>query len=304
MLTANFKIIRRWARRLTRGLIQLTRYREYVLFVVVITLFGAKLGGGTPDLKLIGVTLANLLVVAFAFMYNDVVDAPDDALDARKAVRNPISAGLISERTGLIACAIVALLVLSLYALLGGMALLMGTLALALGFLYSWRASRLKAVPIADLISHSLSLAGLQFLAAYFAYGQGQPYGWMFVLVVGLISVYGQLSNELRDLSVDRKAGIRHTAHWLGPRWTKCLMVLSLVAAASVLGAMLWLGTIPLWLLAIPLAAAPFVFGRPAWRLVRGESNLMDDREHMHDPMLVVGLITVTVWFVSERLTL
>ena len=58
---------------------------------------------------------------------------------------------MISPTIGKAACLFVAVLVLGLYALLGGMTFLLGALCLALAFLYSWRIARLKAVPVADL---------------------------------------------------------------------------------------------------------------------------------------------------------
>jgi len=292
----------RWLRRSVKGLMQLTRYKEYVLFVTVTTLLGAKLGGGIFDLRLLIVLVANILVVGFAFMYNDVEDAEDDALDARKAKRNPISAGMISPRIGKAACLVVSGLVLGLYALLGGMALLLGALCLALAFLYSWRVARLKAVPVADLLTHSLSLAGLQFLCAYFAFDQGKPYSWLFFVFVALISVYGELNNELRDIEVDRKAGIRHTADLLGVRWTKAMMVVSLVAAFAVLAVFLALEMIPLWLLVVLFLVAPMLFAEHLWRLVRGQADVMDEREAMHDPAILAGLFICVVWFVADTM--
>jgi 4-hydroxybenzoate polyprenyltransferase len=287
-----------------QGLLQLTRYKEYVLFVAVTTLMGAKFGGGSFDLRLLIVLVANILVVGFAFMYNDVEDAPDDALDAKKARRNPISAGMISPRMGRAACLFVALLVLGMYALLGGMTFLLGSLCLALAFLYSWRVARLKAVPVADLISHSLSLAGLQFLCAYFAFDQGQPYSWLFFLFVVLISVYGELNNELRDFEVDRKAGIRHTADLIGVRWTKILMIASLIGAFVVLGLFLAVDMIPLWVVIVPLVVAPMLGAEQIWNLIRRKSDVMTDREAMHDPVVLGGLIALVMWFVSDRLIL
>jgi len=298
---------RAWYRpvhRLAKGLLQLTRYQEYGIFVVITTLMGAKFGGGALDLRLLIVLAGNILVVGFAFMFNDVEDAPDDALDEKKAVRNPISAGMISPRIGRAACVVVSLLVLSLYGLLGGMTLLLGSLCLVLAFLYSWRVARLKAVPVADLISHSLSLAGLQFLCAYFAFDQGKPYSWLFFMFVALVSVYGELNNELRDLSVDQKAGIRHTADLIGIRWTKILMVVSLVIAAGMLGAFLALEMIPLWLLIVPMVVAPMFFAEHIWNMLRRKMNVMDDREDMHAPALLVGLVTMMVWFVSDKIVL
>lgn len=296
-----------WARRVerpVRGLLQLTRYKEYVLFVAVTTLLGAKLGGGAFDVRLLIVLVANILVVGFAFMYNDVEDAPDDALDAKKAQRNPISAGMISPTIGKAACVLVAALVLGMYAMLGGMAFLLGALCLALAFLYSWRVARLKAVPVADLISHSLSLAGLQFLCAYFAFNQGQPYSWLFFLFVALISVYGELNNELRDFEVDRKAGIRHTADLIGVRWTKVLMIASLVAAFIVLGLFLAMEMIPLWVVIVPIVIAPVLCAEQIWNLIQRRADVIADREAMHDPVVLGGLITIVMWFVSDKMVL
>ncbi len=294
----------RWLRRPLLGVVRLTRYREYVLFVTVTTLFGAKFGGGEFDLRLLIVLVANMLVVAFAFMYNDVEDAPDDALDERKAQRNPISAGMLSPRAGRAVCAITALLTLGMYALLGGMAFLLGALCLALAFLYSWRMARLKAVPVADLISHSLSLAGLQFLCAYFAFDQGKPHSWLFFLFAALISVYGELNNELRDLAVDRRAGIQHTAHWIGARGTKLLMFISLALALVMLGVFLWLEMIPLWLLIVPIVVAPMLFAEHIWHVLRRRTFAIEQRELMHEPALVMGLFTILAWFVGDRLLL
>jgi 4-hydroxybenzoate polyprenyltransferase len=296
------KVIARWARRPLKGLLQLTRYREYVLFVCATTLFGAKLGGGDFDLRLLIVLLANILVVGFAFMYNDVEDAPDDAMDAKKARRNPISAGMISPRMGRWACVVVSAALLGLYALVGLMPFLLGAFCLALAFLYSWRVARLKSVPVADLISHSLSLAGLQFLCAYFVYDNGKPYSWLFFLFVVLISVYGELNNEVRDIVVDRKAGIRHTANLIGLRWTKVLMVICLASSVLVMGAFIAMQFIPIWLILVPALIGPMLFAEQLWRLVRRQANVMDDREDMHEPALLIGVITVVVWFVADKL--
>ena len=294
----------RLARRPMKGLLQLTRYREYVLFVCVTTLMGAKLGGGDFDLRLLIVLAANILVVGFAFMYNDVEDAPDDAMDEKKARRNPISAGMISPRMGKAACVAVSALLLGLYSLLGLLPFLLGAFCLALAFLYSWRVARLKSVPVADLISHSLSLAGLQFLAAYFAFDQGKPYSWLLFLSVVFISVYGELNNELRDIVVDQKAGIRHTADLIGMKWTKVLMVASIAGALAVLVYFLVAQVIPVWLFIVPAVLGPMLFAEQLWKLVRRESSVVDDREAFHEPALLVGVITILAWFIADKIPL
>ncbi|MBX7214111.1 MAG: prenyltransferase [Thermoflexales bacterium] len=286
------------------GLIQLTRFKEYVVFVTVITLVGAKLGGGDIDLRLLIVLIANLLVVGFAFMYNDVEDAPDDAMDAKKALRNPISAGMISPRVGKLACLGVALAVVAAYATLGLMPFLLGAFSLALAFLYSWRFARLKAMPIADLISHSLSLAGLQFLCAYFVYDQGKPYAWLFFLSTVALSVYGELNNELRDAEVDKKAGIRHTADLIGPVWTRRLMILCAVSGVAIFVAFLALGLIPLVLLFGFALVMPILLGPKLIQFWRGKANFMEDREAIHNPLMLSMLAAVLFWYVGDKLPL
>lgn len=292
----------RWARRPIKGIIQLTRYKEYIFFVAVTTLLGAKLGGGDFDLRLLIVLLANILVVGFAFMYNDVEDAPDDAMDARKAMRNPISAGMISPTTGKLACLVVAVLLMGLYATLGLMTFALGGLCLLLAFLYSWRVARLKAIPVADLISHSLSLAGLQFLCAYFAYDHGKPYGWLLFLALVFFSIYGELNNEVRDIEVDQKAGIKHTANLIGLKRTKALMIACVVAGFAVFGAFVALEFIPWWILLIPVIAGPMLMAEQIWALLRRKSSIMEDREDIHNPIVLVGLLTMVIWFVADKL--
>jgi 4-hydroxybenzoate polyprenyltransferase len=303
-MPTTLKAMVRWARRPLKGLLQLTRYREYVLFVCVTTLMGAKLGGGDFDLRLLIVLAANILVVGFAFMYNDVEDAPDDAMDEKKARRNPISAGIISPRMGKLACLVVSAALLGLYGLLGVMPFLLGAFCLALAFLYSWRVARLKSVPVADLISHSLSLAGLQFLCAYFVYDQGKPYSWLLFLSVVFVSVYGELNNELRDIVVDKKASIRHTADLIGMKWTKVLMVISIVGALAVIVYFFVAQIIPVWLFIVPAVLGPMLFAEQLWKLVRRESSVVDDREAFHEPAMLVGAITILAWFIADKIPL
>ena len=80
-----------------KGLIRLTRWKEYVPFVIPLTILGALLAARPNnillDWRLIVVTAANILAVAYAFMINDIEDAPDDARDPDRAARNPINDG-------------------------------------------------------------------------------------------------------------------------------------------------------------------------------------------------------------------
>ncbi|HRJ45606.1 MAG TPA: LON peptidase substrate-binding domain-containing protein, partial [Caldilineaceae bacterium] len=102
-----------------------------------------ELDGQMPEE--LAVMAANVLVVAYAFMINDIEDAPDDAMDPARAKRNPVTSGLISVRAGYTACRIVAAATMLLYAFGGAWVFIIGGITLLLSHLYSWKPVRLKA---------------------------------------------------------------------------------------------------------------------------------------------------------------
>lgn len=239
------------------GLIMLTRWKEFVPFVVPLTLLGALLAinptQSSLDARLIAVTLANILVVAYAFMINDIEDAPDDAREADRAARNPITSGKIDIKVGYAACAIVAVATLVLYAFGGEGVFAIGALTLILSHLYSWRRVRLKAYPVTDILSHSLMLSGLLLLAGFFIYSNQPGVVWLIAAGATLVSVYGQLYNQLRDYDMDKAAGLKNTAVLIGTENTRRAMYLAILLAAICFVVAIVNGAFPLWL-AIPLA--------------------------------------------------
>jgi 4-hydroxybenzoate polyprenyltransferase len=232
-----------------KALIKLTRWKEYVPFVVPLTILGALLAapsnGILLDWRLVAVTLANILAVAYAFMINDIEDAPDDARDPDRAARNPVTMGEIGVRFGYAACRVVGAATLLLYWLGGGSVFIVGILTLLLSHLYSWRPVRLKAWPVTDIVSHSLMLSGLLLLAGYYTYHNAP----------GI--VYGQLYNQLRDYDMDKAAGLFNTAIILGENNTKRLMYLSLALAVACILVAVWQGLFPAWLAAVILVSLP-----------------------------------------------
>lgn len=221
------------------GLIRLTRWKEYVPFVIPLTVLGglmaARPNGLLLDWRLIAVTVANILAVAYAFMINDIEDAPDDARDPQRAALNPVSSGEIGVRTGYAACRVVAALTLMMYALGGLTVFGIGLATLGLSHLYSWRPVRLKAWPVTDIVSHSLMLSGLLLLAGYFTYHNNPGIVWFVAAGATLFSVYGQLYNQLRDFDNDKAAGLFNTAIVLGERLTRKMMYMSIGLAVTCL---------------------------------------------------------------------
>ncbi len=207
------------------GTIRLSRYREFMWFVIITTFLGAASSGGAFGVRLVTALVANWLAVAFIFMINDVEDAQDDALSPHKAMRNPVASGMLSHRSGRLASGLVAALAALLFLLLGFGSAIWGLLSLLLGYIYSWKKIRLKNFPLLDVLSHSMMLAGCQFLAAFFAFSPGLHWWWPVVFCMPVsISMYGELFNELRDFHKDREAGLSHTAAILGYRPTMVMM--------------------------------------------------------------------------------
>lgn len=280
------------------GILRLTRCGEYLWFVVITTLLGAAVGKGSFGWPLIIVVAANWLAVGFAFMINDVEDAPDDALNPAKVNRNPISAGDLSARSGRAASFGGAIAAAVLYALLGLWPFAIGMTCLVIGYLYSWRRIRLKVIPVADLISHGLMLAGLQFLAAYFTFGPGPAGQWVFPFAfIVAISLYGQLFNELRDFEGDLKAGVTHTASLLGPRVAHILMMtLFAIGVGSAVITVSVVQLIPTWVLLITAALAAVLLVRPLLRVRRSQSA-MELQQPFQKPLEMAAAIALAIWF-------
>ncbi|MGE5222650.1 MAG: UbiA family prenyltransferase [Omnitrophica WOR_2 bacterium] len=287
-------------RRRLLGLARLARYKEYLWFVVITTLLGAMVSNGSMGWRLIVVLVANWLAVAFAFMVNDVEDAPEDALNPAKVRRNPVSAADLSPRAAWIASWVVAALAVFAYAWLGLWPFLIGIFCLALGFLYSWRPVRLKTIPILDMASHCLMLAGLQFLSAYYTFGPGDSSHWIYPFVCLIsMSLYGELFNELRDYEEDVKAGITHTASFLGQKLANALMMTLLaVGIAAGLMTIFWIRLIPAWLLLL-VAVIAMILLMPAFVRSRHKKSFIELQQSVQKPVEIGAAFALGYLFIS-----
>ncbi|GAB4552474.1 MAG: hypothetical protein OHK0023_20550 [Anaerolineae bacterium] len=227
-------------------------------YVTPLTITGAVLAltatGDALDWRLLITIFANILAVAYAFMINDVVDAPDDALEAHRAARNPVTSGELTPREGWVISLVVGAAALILYALVNTEVLIIGVITLILSHLYSWKPVRLKAYPITDVVSHSLMLSGLLYLAGYYAYHNSLGEAWLVFAALVLISVYGQLYNQLRDFNMDKAAGLHNTAIMVGEKLTTVLMYLAVLAAVAAFIVAIVVGVLPLWVVLFAVA--------------------------------------------------
>ncbi len=280
----------------TVSLIRLTRWKEFVPFTVPVTVFAALLSGQPLDWRLAAVTVANILAVAYAFMINDIEDAPDDSRDPARAARNPIAMGELSIRSGWVASVLVALLSLVLYAFGGWWVLGIGVLTVLLSHFYSWKPIRLKAWPVADVTSHSLMLSGLLFLAGYFTYDVNPGWVWLVMLAVTLISIYGQLYNQLRDYETDKAAGLHNTAIIVGERMTRLLMYLCVALAIVFFLSAFVLGVLPIWLpfVGVGVFAVVMYLYRPGMDMRGGQ--VADTSGNIQIQFLITANATVALW--------
>ena len=205
-----------------------------------------------PCLQL--VVLASLYL-AFTFSVNNCYDAPDDALDPKKRLGNPVASGHASVRATLLFCALLA----GVAAVLAGLWLWSNPSCLAsyaslflLGWAYSAPPLRFKSVPVADLASHGLFFGCLLILFGALLLGPPQFQVLALLPSVFLHSMVLELRNHLEDLEVDRKAATRTSAVWLGRRRSRLLLQVLLAShmLASLVGALLaWGWHVLLWVL-------------------------------------------------------
>jgi 4-hydroxybenzoate polyprenyltransferase len=282
------------------GTIRLSRYREFIWFVAITSLLGAGAAAGEFGIRLLTVLVANELAVAFMFMINDVEDAPDDALTPHKAVRNPIAAGSLSLRSGWWASALVALLAGFLFLPLGVGSALCGWISLLLGYIYSWRKIRLKNLPILDMLSHSMMLAGLQFLVGFLAFRPGIHGWWIFpFLMVVAISLYGELFNELRDLHGDRQAGLRHSAAIFGYQPAKILMFTFLsIGILCTIITLLVVRMLPWWVIVLTGVLVAILALPPLLRVRRLKRNAIDVQAPFQKPFEIAFSLALAAWFI------
>lgn len=245
------------------AMIKLTRWKEFVPFTTLLSWLGGlaahQIYDAELDWRLFMAMMGNLGAVAYAFMINEIEDAPDDAQDPTRGNRNPIVTGELSTKTAWIGACVVATFTVIFYALCGTLPFILGMATLVLAHLYSWKPVRLKARALIDILSHALFLSTLLFLIPFYIYAENLGKLWVLALATFLISANGQFYNQVRDYEADRAAGLHNTASILGKQVT------TLLAPGTVIGAFICLlvstlqGVFPLWIGLVALVAIPLV---------------------------------------------
>jgi len=205
-----------------KGIIALTRWNEAYDMTIAITILGAIVSQSNFDYKIFIILIANFFSALFIYMINDIEDAAEDAQNPQKLKRNPIANKTLSKKEGYFYTGIVLVITIVLLVYLSVLSnnksvILVGLITLSLGFLYSYRKIRLKAIPIVDILSHVYFFAGGLFLASFYSYRQDlSQFGIIMFLLLCGISAYGQFDNETRDYETDIKTKVNTTATLIG----------------------------------------------------------------------------------------
>ena len=284
------------------ALLRLTRWREHLPFTIPLTIVGGLLAAEsaaiTVDWRLLAVLAGNALAMSFAFMLNDIEDAPDDARDPAKKAHNVISSGLLSRREGQLVTGACGMLSFLLFAAAGAFTLLIGAIMLLLCYLYSAHPFRFKARPLTDLISHALMLSGLIVAAGYFTYGVEPGTVWLVIAAASLFSAYGQFYNQVADFELDQQAGLNNTAGFLGKGLTSLLGHATIALALICMAAAILQGLFPVWLGAI-FVLSVFTCLLFPWEMdMRG--NLAQDGGNMQRPGLIVANLVALTWLAAN----
>lgn len=196
-----------------RHFYNLARPWEYYGFSLLITTLGLLLARATDTPSILRILSANFLACMFIFVINDIEDRDYDALDPAKKLRNPLAGGVMSLNHANMFCWSLFSLSMILYVSINTQTALYGIAILLLGFLYSWRRVQLKSRPFLDLLSHGLYFGPLLLLAGFsITNTQFTLYASLMSIAVFVLSVIGDINNEMRDHDVDRLSGIVNTA--------------------------------------------------------------------------------------------
>lgn len=281
---------------------KLSRWRQHVSYTIPLVIVGALLAvsqsDASLDWRLLTVTVANILAMVFAFMINDVVDAPDDALNLVKTKSNVISQGLLTYQEGYFLAGGFFLLSAILFYFGGWLSFFVGLGTLLLSYAYSTPPLRLKARPIVDVLSHILMLSGLLILSAYLVYDASPNGAWWVIIGVTMASAYGQFYNQFDDFETDKQAELKNTAMLIGKRNTFFAMTGSAILTVVSFVIAIISGVFPAWLGWVLLVTV-FTLILFQWDIdMRG--NEADASGMIQQPVLIGANIIVFIWLLSE----
>ena len=167
--------------------------------------------------KALRFTITIIFYLAFTFSINNCFNIKCDAHKEAKIKRNPIAAGHITFKEGLILSLCIAFMGLVLsYLWFDKNCFLIYFMMLLLSGAYSAPPLRLKSVPLLDLLSHSLFFGALLYLYGLLSNGGINLQEASLVVSISLYSIILELRNHLEDYEADLNSETRTTVCYMG----------------------------------------------------------------------------------------
>jgi 4-hydroxybenzoate polyprenyltransferase len=270
--------------------LDLLRFDEYGPFFILCALAGSvaegKIGGGAVLLVVFVASFS-----ASAFVENDVVDVEEDLRKGES--RNPIAAGLISRRSGMVAFGVLAGLSVVTLLLLSPEAILLGILALGLCWGYSWGLN-LRAIPVVDVAVHGVVPALFVLMGAALA-GRVGYLASIVGLIVFVFAAMSGLLQQVRDAGADRSSR-RTTAMVLGANRTALVCIGLAVTGAAIFASLPLTGLLPFWyLLFVPGA---YFLVRPLFELKHSPGKTSEAIARVRSAGLVLSVLLVAAYLI------
>lgn len=169
------------------------------------------------------ISIVMFLYLFYALSINNYFDWKNDRINEEKIKKNPIAAGKLTKKEGLIMSnfLFVFCILLSFFWFLEMLPVYI--LFLVNAFLYSYK---FKQITILDLVSHSFYVAAL-FLFPSIILGFSYFIILIGFLLIFFISTTIQLQNEIVDYKADKKSLVKTTAVKYGVNFSKKLYYIS-----------------------------------------------------------------------------
>ena len=243
-------------------IVLLFRPVDHIFFTIPLVIIGYACGiriehSSVNITTLIVLIVANILAISFAFAINEIEDAEDDKKDPNR--KNPVAKGNLTRKQALTSTFLAFAISLSAFSIINRQVMITGAIMLIISFFYSYKGVRLKSLPVIDLVSHSLMLSTLIALSGYLAVSNRISLATPVFLACFLGSIYGQLYNQIRDYTEDKKAKLNNTTQILKLNRTKQLATWVLIITILFIVYSFYLHLFPIFLLPSILLAAPII---------------------------------------------
>ncbi len=285
-------------KKILTGLVKLIHLEQYIYYVTITTLLGITAAKGVFGWRFLIALIANILSVGFIYMIRDIQNAPIDALTNDKINRNPIAVGFISPKSAKSMAFLWIMFSVGLYAALGRWPLILGLASLTLGFLSSYRGTKLSMIPIVDVLTRCAMNAGLHFLIGYLAFNPALTLNWFWpFLSIIAISIFSQLHRQLYRLEHDALPQQGSSAVFLGTKTTRILMVMLMVIGIfSAVVSLIVIELIPGWVFIVWAVLTAFL-SLPQILKINSEGVKISIWRTLQNPMQRAGAIALSLFY-------